>query len=129
MTKKIKKYALLIIWCGVLFLFSSIPNAKISTDTLMDLIIRKSLHFTNYFILYVIAYKTFNKKGLKTLIFCAIYALSDEAHQFFVEGRGPSLWDALIDTLGAFFGMIVIWNNWNQHLLKIILKLQKGFLK
>ena len=37
---------------------------------------------------------------------CVIYAVSDEVHQAFVPGRGPALKDVLIDSAGAFTGII-----------------------
>jgi len=37
------------------------------------------------------------------------YACLDEFHQIFVPGRGPSVHDVLIDTLGAAFGLFVLW--------------------
>ena len=35
------------------------------------------------------------------------YASTDEIHQMFVAGRGPSVRDVLIDSIGAFFGVLV----------------------
>ena len=35
----------------------------------------------------------------------ALYAASDEAHQFFVGGRAPSFMDVGIDSLGVLFGL------------------------
>lgn len=107
----LKKYLPLVIWCIVIFGFSSIPNARINQDRFIDLIIRKTLHFSIYFVLYIVSYRALNKNPLKAVVFCALYALSDEGHQHFVEGRGPSLIDALIDTFGSIFGMIVVWKN------------------
>ena len=39
------------------------------------------------------------------LIICGVYAISDEVHQYFIEGRGPHLKDVLIDSAGAFVGI------------------------
>ena len=36
------------------------------------------------------------------------YAISDEIHQSFTPGRGPKITDVFIDSLGVFFGIIVI---------------------
>ena len=37
-----------------------------------------------------------------------LYAISDEIHQSFTPGRGPKITDVFIDSLGVFFGIIVI---------------------
>lgn len=42
-----------------------------------------------------------------SLLFCFIYACSDEFHQIFVSGRTPHFMDVLIDTGGATLGIIV----------------------
>ena len=38
----------------------------------------------------------------------AVFAVSDEFHQFFSEGRGPSVQDVLLDTCGAAAGSCFI---------------------
>lgn len=43
------------------------------------------------------------------LLFCAVYAMTDEAHQLFVRSRGASLLDVLLDTAGAAGGLLGIW--------------------
>jgi VanZ family protein len=39
------------------------------------------------------------------LLFCIIYAVSDEVHQIFVEGRAYEFLDIVADVLGALFGL------------------------
>ena len=71
--------------------------------------VRKSAHFFSYFILgilitlllkdyYNITITTF----IYALIFCFIYACTDEIHQLFVPGRAGQFLDVIIDTSGAF---------------------------
>lgn len=38
----------------------------------------------------------------------AMLAALDELHQSFVPGRGPSVWDVGIDTLGVVVGMLLV---------------------
>lgn len=38
----------------------------------------------------------------------AIFAALDEFHQCFVPGRGPSVYDVMIDTVGVSLGMLLI---------------------
>ena len=51
--------------------------------------------------------------ALFTLFAGAAYAVSDEFHQSFVEGRGPAAADVGIDTCGVLFGLVVISLIWN----------------
>jgi len=37
-----------------------------------------------------------------------LYAISDEYHQSFVIGRGPSILDVGIDTAGVFAGILMV---------------------
>lgn len=43
------------------------------------------------------------------LIFCILYAASDEYHQTFIKGRNGSAIDVLIDFSGSFAGIVSIW--------------------
>lgn len=43
---------------------------------------------------------------LASLIFCVVYACSDEFHQLLVEGRSPRALDVMIDSAGAVTGII-----------------------
>ena len=44
--------------------------------------------------------------AISTLL-CLMYAITDELHQIFVPGRVASIWDVLIDTMGAAFGVLL----------------------
>lgn len=135
MSKKIKKWVLVLIWMGIIFLFSS-QNADKSSEnnkfivymlnvlgidinTILngnaDFIIRKAAHFTEYFILYFLLYNAlkedfyFTPSTIFALIITFLYASSDELHQSFIPGRGPSFKDVLIDTSGGVLCMIIIY--------------------
>ncbi len=80
-------------------------------------IVRKTAHFTIYAALGASAFWMFNslisKLKSKFLIiisvaFCFLYACSDEIHQTFIAGRSGELRDVIIDTSGAFVGIILI---------------------
>ncbi len=56
--------------------------------------------------------KKINKNNLcscmvAALVFCIIYSVSDEFHQFFVVGRGPGIRDVFIDSFGACVGIFL----------------------
>lgn len=46
-----------------------------------------------------------SKAFIFSLMFCILYAVSDEVHQLFVLGRGAQVTDVLIDSAGAFVGI------------------------
>ncbi len=76
-------------------------------------IIRKTAHFTIYAALGFFSSltvgrrKLFSKGSLGVVLFCFIYAVSDEIHQYFVPGRSCMFTDMLIDTCGGITGMTI----------------------
>ena len=91
-------------------------NKQEEINKKMRLIVRKTAHFTAYFILgglaYIVLYQAnlINKEKLLllALIFTLTYSISDEIHQLFVSGRSASIKDILIDNIGALFGIYII---------------------
>lgn len=128
--KKYIKWALVIAWAIVIFMFSC-QRGEVSNNNnqfvvlilqyigidintnIGNLIIRKLAHFTEFFILYYLLYNAMisnvsRKKNLiMSLIFTFLYACSDEIHQSFTPGRGPAFRDVLIDTGGGLLCMIM----------------------
>ena len=76
-----------------------------------DVPIRKLAHFTEYFILGLLIFLTFKSYGINNwkymLLFCFLYAYSDELHQLFVLGRSCSFFDVLLDTFGSFVSIFL----------------------
>ena len=74
--------------------------------------VRKAAHFSIFMALGFCVSGIFGKiKFLSrntpiTLLFCFLYACSDEFHQSFSPGRAPQVRDVLIDTSGALTGTI-----------------------
>ena len=135
MKKQRIRIVLLIAWMIIIFLFSHQP-ADISNQNnefivylfnllgidlhsafgeLIDFIIRKAAHFTEYFILYILFYnvfkdyKSFSKSLIYSLIGVFLYACTDEFHQLFVPGRTGKPVDVLIDTAGGLTALTVIY--------------------
>lgn len=76
-----------------------------------DFIVRKLAHFlefTGLCLLFNIAlYQTKKRKMLiPATVFTSIYAITDEVHQLFVDGRSCQFSDWAIDTAGAILGTI-----------------------
>ena len=42
------------------------------------------------------------------LVFCFLYACTDEYHQTFVPGRAGALKDVFVDLAGAAFGLVLV---------------------
>lgn len=94
-------------------------NKKENKESLIDRLIkpvRKSAHFIEFMILGIITsllLKSFKIKNIYliiiALLFCFIYACTDEIHQLFVIGRTSSFIDVLIDTSGSFTGIMIIY--------------------
>lgn len=125
--KKIINIIILFLWMGVIFIMSSfnaddsgsqsglIVNVlsrfvSIKNISMASFIIRKLAHFTEYFILGVLALNCLKdyiakKDILISIIFCFLYASSDEFHQTFVPGRAGLFTDVLIDSCGAIAGV------------------------
>lgn len=78
-------------------------------------IIRKLAHFSVYALIgvWIMAFmSTFDmrlyKKWIISMLVGIVYAASDEFHQSFVPGRGPSIVDVGIDSLGVLTGILVV---------------------
>ena len=124
---KIINFILVIIWMTLIFTMSSFNSAESSNQSgvfvnilanilnidnlnILSTIIRKSAHFTEYFILGILVcnlIQSYNKKRYIAIIICILYALSDEVHQIFVPGRSCQLLDICIDTLGSTLGILL----------------------
>lgn len=126
-----------IVWMGIIFYLSHQPatsSSELSTGLTMlmintfqsmfplidinissiHIIIRKLAHFGAYLILaYLVMralthYLVLNLKMIVIALFiCIIYAISDEVHQLFIDGRSGEVRDVLIDSIGAIVGIMV----------------------
>ena len=131
-------FILILAWMVIIFIFSSqnVEKSKSLSSIITNVVtrilykdkeltkketskihhnVRKSAHFTFYFvsgILFLNFYNQFEISNKKKLLFSqasgTIFAITDEFHQLFVQGRGSSLRDVFIDFSGVFFGMILM---------------------
>jgi VanZ family protein len=79
--------------------------------------VRKAAHVTEYAILALFVCRAIfrggNAKTARSILFvvawiaCAAVAACDEFRQSFVESRGASPWDVMIDSAGAIFGLLL----------------------
>ena len=98
------------------FLHWILPRASEDTIELIHLVIRKSAHIAEYFVFSLLALEAIRgdrkgwnwRWGIIAIVIAAAYAATDEFHQEFVPSRGPSVIDAMIDTLGAALAQLVM---------------------
>ena len=77
-------------------------------------IVRKAAHFLEYFVLCTLAcltikiyeLKKYKQKSLVVFLFCVLYAVSDEIHQYFVPGRACRLFDVFVDATGILTALV-----------------------
>ena len=94
-----------------------IPGLAQGTYDYLQHLIRKCAHFSEYFVYFVLLYRAVRGRhsgwrwswGLSALLIAAAYSLSDEFHQVFVPSRGPSIYDSLLDTVGACVALVALW--------------------
>lgn len=97
-----------------------VPDLAPETFELIHLAIRKTAHLTEYAILAILLFRALQATAGPRLgawgwrapflawLLAAAFAASDEYHQTFVESRGPSGRDVLIDAAGAAMGLAFI---------------------
>jgi len=132
-----------LLWAGVIFSMSTDTFSAEHTSAVLERIlhwlvpsitehrfliihhfIRKSAHFTEYFVFCLLLYRGVRgaRKGWRwtwglTALFCAAgYSALDEIHQAFVASRTASPYDSLLDSIGAFaaLGVLWVWFRWRR---------------
>jgi VanZ family protein len=125
-----------LLWAGIIFsmstdAFSSEHTSRVLEPILRWLIpsitshqfltihhlIRKSAHFTEYFVFCLLLYRGVRGGhkgwrwtwGLVALFSATGYSVLDEIHQAFVASRQASPYDSLLDSIGAFAAFGVLW--------------------
>lgn len=126
---KSNKKILIISWAAVLLCMSvifalSAQNSDESKNLsggliiflgleLSDEFVRTCAHFLEYTGLAVLVYNALYRsfgycRPFLSVIISAAYAVTDEVHQIFVEGRAFQISDILIDSIGAAAGVAVL---------------------
>ncbi|HUX66451.1 MAG TPA: VanZ family protein [Terriglobales bacterium] len=121
--------------CVVIFLFSQDADSARHSNEVLGWILtlvglntphyhhllnypfRKFAHVVVYSLLGALSYRGFAlgrptfspAAALRTLLFTALYAASDEFHQGFTQNRGASVHDVVLDTCAAALALFLIW--------------------
>jgi VanZ family protein len=91
---------------ALIFAFSAMPSDD-PEKGLLVLLVRKATHFSEYFVLpglwwWALSSRMDSTRALlPALAIAVVYAISDEWHQTFVDGRVGTWRDVLIDSAGA----------------------------
>ncbi len=89
------------------------PNVDVDVES-FHTFIRKNAHFIAYFVLSLLsltAWKSSGFRGVKHLLLglgtSILFAITDEIHQLFIDGRSGEVKDVLIDSAGASLGVLL----------------------
>lgn len=120
--KRVIFLVLSILWMSVIFWFSAQNGEESAAKSLPlaellhipEWMVRKGAHMTEYAVLSALLFGFFHtfyikqrKAGMVSWLVSVIYAVTDEFHQMFSDGRTPSARDVCIDAAGAFAGVLV----------------------
>jgi len=107
----------MILWAIALFTQSSIPGDRIPDFEVFSH--DKLIHFFIYVVFAATVNRAVANQGrfplparhhfLFTLIIVALFAASDEFHQYFVPNRSCDFFDWLADSVGAILCIVVLW--------------------
>jgi VanZ family protein len=136
-----------LLWAGVIFLMSTdtfssqhtawvlgplirwlFPSLTADQFDLVHHYIRKTAHFTEYFVFCLLLYRGVSGArkawrwswGLTALFIAASYSVLDEIHQAFVASRTASAYDSLLDSAGAFVATaaLLLWFRYRKQRLE-----------
>ena len=111
---RVDRWAPPIALMAVIFFFSAQPDLN-SGLGLIDTIGRKLIHAAEYGLLCFLWWRALSRPGrpqdvvlVVAVALSSLYAVTDEYHQTFVDGRHGSPVDWAIDTMGALLTALVI---------------------
>ena len=93
-------------WAAVIFAFSAVPDLGTGLGG-WDLVLRKLAHATEYAILGALLLRALGRE-LPAFLAGVAYAVTDEVHQHFVEGRHASPIDVGLDGIGVAAGIYLL---------------------
>ena len=101
----LRLWAPVVLWAALIFTLSSVPDLGTGLGT-WDLVLRKIAHAGEYAVLGALLLRALRDE-LPALALGIAYAVSDEVHQHFVEGRVGAPLDVLIDSVGVAIGVFL----------------------
>jgi VanZ family protein len=105
MRRRFTLWAPVVAWAGVIFALSSVPSLSTGLGA-WDEILRKGAHLTEYAILGALLLRAVGH-ALPAFLLGVAYAVTDEIHQHFVQGRHATPFDVAFDAAGVALGLLV----------------------
>lgn len=105
-----------VLWMGLIFFLSSFHKLQASPVGWQDFVVRKLAHLGEYAALCFLFYRglrnttkvSLAKVLLLAFFMTVLYALSDEYHQTFINGRTGRFFDIWVDSFGAIGGLLFV---------------------
>lgn len=111
---RIAAWSIVMAWMAAIFALSSVPDLRSGFQPLWDLVLRKFAHAAEYAILGWLLQRAFRQHAMSgtrasvlSIVVTAAYAISDEFHQTFVQGRRGALLDVITDSAGGLVGALL----------------------
>ena len=104
MSAQLRLWLPVVAWAALIFALSSIPDLGTGLGT-WDLVLRKIAHAGEYAVLGALLLRAVSH-AVPAFALGVAYAVSDEIHQSFVEGRRGAPLDVLIDGIGVAVGVL-----------------------
>ena len=101
---QVRRWLPVLLWAAVIFAFSSMPSGAHDLAW-WELLLRKLAHVTEYAILAALLCRAL-RRAVPAVVIAGLYAVTDEVHQTFVEGRLGTPRDVAIDLVGILVGVI-----------------------
>ena len=95
----------IVLWAALIFALSSIPSLGTDLGT-WDLVLRKAAHVVEYAVLGALLGRAL--PTVPAFVAGVAYAVTDEIHQAFVEGRAGTPIDVAIDAVGVLLGVLAL---------------------
>ncbi len=107
----VKRWGPALLLMAVIFTLSSIPSKEMPDLGIYDFVLKKLGHATGYALL-SLAYirglgRGVSRPFLLAWLMVVLFAMTDEFHQSFVPGRGSTILDVGIDSIGAGISLLL----------------------
>lgn len=120
-------------WNQILLFFGVSPEDLPNAIVAVEIFVRKLGHIIEFLLLTVFVLiphvkwcSGWIRRYAVAALFSLCYAISDEVHQIFVDGRGPSATDVLIDSIGIFLALMVFYFFEKRRKKRKIIKDKEG---
>ena len=106
--RSVSRFAPPILLMAVIFALSAQPDLNSGLGT-WDTILRKCAHMAEFGLLWFLWWRALGRRSIAAAAAIAIgYAITDEIHQTFVQGRHGAPVDVLIDSAGVLLAILAV---------------------